>query len=82
MSGWKFWLKDVGEVLMDDTHVVLTHEQFESVNQYDSIGQPTNPSIGRVFRTRGGLFVTVEPDPEPGYVRRVGRVPLFLDGAR
>lgn len=85
------WMKDIrGEVLMDDTHIVLTREQYESLAGYESIGQPTSPSVGRVYRTNNqghrkpvpvGLVVTVEPDPEgrEGWVLRHGRVPLFLD---
>lgn len=85
------WLKDLGDVVYDDSHIVLTHEQFDRLDGYENIGQPTSPSVGRVFRTgnRGhrkdadghampGLVVIVEADPEPGYVLRRGLVPLFL----
>jgi hypothetical protein len=82
------WVKDLGEYIADDTHIVLTRAQYESLDGYESIGEPTAPSVGRAYRThnRGhrkpvpvGLVVFVEPDPEPGYVLRVGRVPLFLE---
>lgn len=82
------WLRELGDVVYDDTHVLLTRRQYEGLDGYESIGQPTNPSVGRAFRTnaRGGtrpapvgLVVFVEEDPEPGYVLRRGRVPLFVD---
>ena len=75
------WMHELGPILKDDTHIVLPREQFERITLYNSIGQPTSPSIGRVFRTKGGLVVEVEPDDQgrPDYVLRHGRVPLFLD---
>ena len=85
------WLKDLGEVLYDDEHVVLTREQYDRLDAYESIMEPTGPSAGRAYRTHShlgrndsrseiiGLVVFVEPDPEPGFVVRHGRIPLFLD---
>lgn len=86
------WLKDLGPHLKDETHIVLTREQFDALAGYESIGQPTSPSVGRVYRTGNqghrkdreghampGLVVEVEPDPRPGWVIRRGRVPLFID---
>ena len=75
------WMKDLGNVLMDDTHIVFTRLQFESLGVYDSIGQPTSPSVGRAYRTRGGLVVEVEQDDRPGFVLRRGRVPLFVEAS-
>lgn len=76
------WMRDLGEVLKDDTHILLTRAQFEDLDEYQSIGQPTGPSVGRAYRTAGGLAVEVEPDPDPNFVLRRGRVPLFLDGGK
>lgn len=82
------WIRDLGDVLYDDTHIVLTRFQYELLDGYESIGEPTSPSVGRCFRTNNqghtrpvpvGLVVFVEDDPTPGYVLRRGRVPLFLD---
>lgn len=79
-----------GPMLWDKTHIVLTREQYEEIALYeDGYPFPTGLTVGRCFRRgvkatprrpgRDGLLYFVEPDPEPGYVLQVGRVPLFLD---
>lgn len=73
------WIKELKVYEKDKTHCLITRRDFERINTYNSIGQPTNPSVGRVFKTVGGLVVEVETDPEPGYVLRIGRLPLFID---
>lgn len=85
------WLKDIGDVLYDDTHILLTRQQYDSLDCYNNIRQPTNPSVGRIFRCGSrpypgqpdtgidGQVVIVEEDPEPGYVLRRGRLPLFIE---
>jgi hypothetical protein len=85
------WLKDYGELVYDETHILITREQYERLDGYETIGEATSPSVGRIYRTNNqrhtkpvpvGLVVIVEPDPKPGWVRRVGRVPLFVEEAQ
>ncbi len=85
------WLREVEDKIeFDDTHALLDRATYESLGAYESIGQPTNPSVGRIFRTHNaayrqtgqtGWVVVVEEDPTPGYVLRRGRIALVIDPA-
>jgi hypothetical protein len=57
------WLHQLGEIERSGSEIVLTKEQWDALDEYDSLGQPTNPSVGRCFRTKGGAFCWVEADP-------------------
>lgn len=58
------WLRELGPVERDGSNILLTREQWERLTEYDSIAQPTSPSVGRCWRTKGGHFCWVVPDPK------------------
>jgi hypothetical protein len=68
------------DVEIDDTHALLTQAVWDRLDQYDSLGQPTSPSVGRQWKTRGGMYceVLADPDDPQHYVLRAARIPLIV----
>jgi hypothetical protein len=63
------WLKDLGEVQRDGSNVLLTQEQWDSLDEYGSLLQPTNPGPGRCWRTQDS-FCWVEKDSGRSVLRK------------
>jgi hypothetical protein len=80
------WLRDYPDLLLDDRHAVVTRRDLERMDRYNSLGQPTNPSPGRVWaipdrreRVRVAVcFVLADPD-DPGSVFRHSRPALIVE---
>jgi hypothetical protein len=67
------------DVLVDETHAVVTRTTFAKLCDYDR-SNPSGAYVGKMWRRGGaGTLCWFAPDPEPGWVRVETRTLLVVD---